>query len=50
MGVPTSEVDYTSATTGRGDHEFYKGHVVALKKKHLQINEISLAYKQQNVC
>jgi hypothetical protein len=36
MGVPTSEVGYTSATTGRGDHEVYKGHVVALgrKKKH----------------
>jgi hypothetical protein len=30
MGVPTSEVGYTSATTGRGDHEVYKGHVVAL--------------------
>jgi hypothetical protein len=23
MGVPTSEVGYTSATTGRGDHEVY---------------------------
>jgi hypothetical protein len=38
MGVPTSEVSYTSATTGRGDH---KGHVVALeeenKKEKLQI-------------
>jgi hypothetical protein len=32
MGVPTSEVGYTSATTGRGDHEVHKGHVVALKK------------------
>jgi hypothetical protein len=32
MGVPTSEVGYTSATTGRGDHEVYKGHVVALEK------------------
>jgi hypothetical protein len=30
MGVPTSEVGYTSATTGRGDHEVHKGHVVAL--------------------
>jgi hypothetical protein len=29
MGVPTSEVGYTSATTGRGDHEVHKGHVVA---------------------
>jgi hypothetical protein len=34
MGVPTSEVGYTSATTGRGDHEVYKGHVVALEKKN----------------
>jgi hypothetical protein len=33
MGVPASEVGYTSATTGRGDHEVYKGHVVALEKK-----------------
>jgi inosine-uridine nucleoside N-ribohydrolase len=30
MGVPISEVDYTSATTGRGDHEVRKGHVVVL--------------------
>jgi hypothetical protein len=35
MGVPTLEVSYTSATTGRGDHEVHKGHVVALEKKHL---------------
>jgi hypothetical protein len=34
MGVPTSEVGYTSATTGRGDHEVHKGHVVALEKKY----------------
>jgi hypothetical protein len=32
MGIPTSEVGYTSATTGMGDHEVHKGHVVALKK------------------
>jgi hypothetical protein len=37
MGVPTSEVGYTSATTGRGDHEVYEGHVVALGKKVWQI-------------
>jgi hypothetical protein len=30
MGVPTSEVGYTAATTGRGDYEVHKGHVVAL--------------------
>jgi hypothetical protein len=29
MGVPTTEVGYTSATTGRGDHEVHKGHEVA---------------------
>jgi hypothetical protein len=33
MGVPTLEVGYTSATTGRGDHEVHKGHVVALGEK-----------------
>jgi hypothetical protein len=27
------ELCYTSATTGRGDHEVHKGHVVALGKK-----------------
>jgi hypothetical protein len=27
MGVPTSEVGYTSATNGRGDHEVLNGHV-----------------------
>jgi hypothetical protein len=30
MGVPTSEVGYTSATTRRGDHKVHKGHVLAL--------------------
>jgi hypothetical protein len=40
MGVPTSEVGHTSATTGRGDHEAYKGHVVALDKKKLSVNII----------
>jgi hypothetical protein len=34
MGVPVSEVGYTSATTGRGGHEVHKGHVVALEKIH----------------
>jgi hypothetical protein len=38
MDVPTSDVGYTSVTTGRGDHEVHKGHVVALeKKKHCSI-------------
>jgi hypothetical protein len=30
MGVPISEVGYTSAITGRGHHEVHKGHVVTL--------------------
>jgi hypothetical protein len=30
MDVPTLEVGYTSATTGKGNHEVHKGHVVAL--------------------
>jgi hypothetical protein len=30
MGALTSDVGYTSATTGRGDHEVHKGHVVVL--------------------
>jgi hypothetical protein len=38
MGVPTSEVGYTSATTGRGDHEVHKGHVVALENKSIYID------------
>jgi hypothetical protein len=39
MGVPTLEVGYISATTGRGDHEVHKGHVVALEeKKRLWLN------------
>jgi len=33
MGVPTSEVGYTSATARRGDHESSHEHVVALEKK-----------------
>jgi hypothetical protein len=35
MGVPTSEVGYTSATAGRGDHEVRDGHVVALENNRL---------------
>jgi hypothetical protein len=33
MCILTSEVSYTSATTGRGDHEVYKGHLVVLGKE-----------------
>ena len=35
MGVPTSEVGYTSATARRGDHESSYEHVVALGKKNV---------------
>jgi hypothetical protein len=50
MGVPTSEVGYTSATTGRGDQEVHKGHVVALGKTFIE-NKISptLAYISDTV-
>jgi hypothetical protein len=40
MGVPTSEVGYTSATTGRGDHEVHKVHVVALDKKQRKLPKV----------
>ena len=33
MGVPTSEVGYTSATARRGNHESSYEHVMALEKK-----------------
>jgi hypothetical protein len=33
MGVSTSDVSYTSATTGMGDHEVHKEHVVALERE-----------------
>jgi hypothetical protein len=36
MGVPTSEVSYTSDTAGRKDHEVHKGHVVAFGKEILR--------------
>jgi thiamine pyrophosphokinase len=42
MGVPTLEVGYTSATTGRGDHEVHKGHVVALGNNNNIILELCL--------
>jgi hypothetical protein len=33
MGVPTSEVGYTSAITAREDHEVHRGYLVALAQK-----------------
>jgi hypothetical protein len=41
VGVSASEVGYTSATTGRGDHEVHKGHV-ALEKN---LPFITVSYK-----
>jgi hypothetical protein len=43
MGFPALEVGYTSATSGRADHEVHKGHVVALEKK-----EVFLSYFKEN--
>jgi hypothetical protein len=38
MGLPSSELSYTLATTGRGDHDVHKGHAIALDfKKTLSI-------------
>jgi hypothetical protein len=33
MGIPASEVSYTSAKNQEGDHEVHDGHEVALDKK-----------------
>jgi hypothetical protein len=53
MGVPTSEVGYTSATTGREDHEVHKEHVVALGEKKFrccsQINVTCLNPTQRSL-
>jgi hypothetical protein len=46
MGVPTLEVRYTSATTGRGDHEVHKGHVVALEKKEKNFTFVVTCYQK----
>ena len=39
MGVPTSEVGYTSAMPRREDHEVRKGHVGHWIKKKLFIQQ-----------
>jgi hypothetical protein len=44
MSVPNSEVGYTSATTGRGDHEVHDRHVVALDLKITIIIIIIIIY------
>jgi hypothetical protein len=43
MGVQTLEVGYSSTTTGRGDHEVRKVHVVALGGGGI-VDRISLNY------
>jgi hypothetical protein len=42
MGVPASEVGYTSATTGREDHEVHNGHVEALEGKKRNFDDLVL--------
>jgi hypothetical protein len=42
MGVPALEAGYTSAKTGKGDHEVRKGHVVALKKFAIYFDRLKL--------
>jgi hypothetical protein len=44
MGVPTSEVGYTSATTRRGDHKVPKGHVVGERKKEKHCYLLMIGY------
>ena len=39
MGVPTSEVGYTSATARRGDQESSYEHVLALEKEKEMFNK-----------
>jgi len=40
MGVPTSEVGYTSATARRGNRESSYGHAVALGKEKIAVTLI----------
>jgi hypothetical protein len=47
MGFQTLEVGHTSATTGRGDHEVHKGHVVALGGEKNFSLSMYLAQKRQ---
>jgi hypothetical protein len=44
-GRPSSEVGYTSSTTGRGDHELHKGYAVALGEKNMkQVKKLGNKY------
>jgi hypothetical protein len=40
MGVPTSEVGYTSVITERGDHKVHKGHVVDIGGKKYRAKRV----------
>jgi hypothetical protein len=44
-----SEVGYTSATTGREDHEVYKGNVVALAQKIMKSCRTDIWHKFHNI-
>jgi hypothetical protein len=47
MGVPASEVGYTSATTGSGDHEVHRRQVgEKSKRKRQKIKENLIGYKK----
>jgi hypothetical protein len=48
MGFPTSEVGYTSATTGRENHEVNKGHVVVLGERERGGGERKEGRKKEN--
>jgi hypothetical protein len=49
MGVLTSEVGYTSATTGRGDHEVHKGHVALGREKKSRYRILVGVYSEEYV-
>ena len=50
MGVPTSEVGYSSATARSGDHESSYEHVVALERERKKVyNEVTQLRKESAV-
>jgi hypothetical protein len=49
MGIPTSEVGYSSATTRRGDYEVHDGHVVELENNNNIHSGINLVAFEQLV-
>ena len=48
MGVPTSEVGYTSTTARRGDHESSYEHVMALGGKKFCLDRVECKYKSKD--